>query len=377
MNIPRRLSAKLEKRKSDNSLRTLYNKKALIDFSSNDYLGFAKNINIANKVALSMNNEEYKNGSSSSRLISGNHDLHVEVESMLSRFFNTPATLLFNSGYDANLGIFSCVPQNGDVVLYDEYCHASIRDGLRLSNAKSIKFKHNDLKDLEKKYRNTKNANGNTYLVVESIYSMDGDQSPLEVLARFCDKNGIYLIVDEAHSTGIYGKNNNGLINQLELEPYIFARIHTFGKAFGCHGAVVAGSSELIDFLINYARSFIYTTAIPIHAVLTIKYTLKELVLTDEVKKLKRNIKIFKDEIECHKMDIRFINSDSPIQCLVISDNKLIRSLAEKIRHENFDVKAILPPSVPEGKQRLRFSIHSYNTKKQIQEIFKLLSTFA
>ena len=233
-----------------------------------------------------MNQFENINGSTGSRLITGNHGLHEELESELAEFFGTPEALLFNSGYDANLGLFSCVPQHGDVILFDEFCHASIRDGIKLSNSKSFSFKHNNLEDLQKKYNNTSKHNGNTFLVAESIYSMDGDQAPLLELAEFCQKNKIYLIVDEAHATGVIGGSGRGLVNELGLGDSVFARIHTFGKAMGCHGAVILGSKELRNYLINFAKSFIYTTAMPIHNVLTIQFALKELLKTQERIKL-------------------------------------------------------------------------------------------
>jgi 8-amino-7-oxononanoate synthase len=376
MKFPYKLQKKLEYRKSDNSFRTLYDHRQLIDFSSNDYLGFSKNRTISMNVKNSLDRFEHVNGSTGSRLLSGNSPIYEEVESELAEFFKTPAALIFNSGYDANIGLFSCIPQHGDVILFDELCHASIRDGIRLSYADTFSFKHNNIFDLEKKFKNTNRENGNTFLVVESIYSMDGDQAPLKAYSEFCSKNGIYFIVDEAHSTGIYGKNNNGLINELELEFAVFARIHTFGKALGCHGAVVVGDHELRDFLINYARSFIYTTSIPIHSVLTIKYALKELKETAEVKKLKGNISTFIDGIVSNELNHMFIRSESAIQSFIGSNNLKIRDLSKKLQSVNFDVKAILPPTVPAEKERLRFCIHSYNSYEQIHQVLNLLSTF-
>ena len=166
------------------------------------------------------------------------------------------------------------------------------------------------------------------------------------------------------------------MINELELESSVFARLHTFGKALGCHGAVVVGDFELRDFLINYARSFIYTTSIPLHTVLTIKYALKELQATDEVKLLKDNVNTFIDGIASNDLAHMFIRSESAIQSFLSPNRLNIKELSKELQSKNFDVKAILPPTVPSGKERLRFCIHSYNSGEQIKQVLNLLSTF-
>ena len=376
MKFPKELQKKIDKRNKNYTFRELQKENNLVDFSSNDYLGFARNKTISEKVAVSFADEKQVNGSTGSRLISGNSSLFEELELMLADFFFAPAALIFNSGFDANIGLFSSVLQRGDIIIYDELCHASIRDGIRLSNARSLKFKHNDLHDLEKKFNNVKLSSGNTYVVVESIYSMDGDQSPLKEMSDYCRKNDIYFIVDEAHATGIYGANGNGLVVQLGLEKHVFAIVYTFGKALGCQGAVVVGSQELRSFLINYARSFIYTTAMSIHNLLTIKYAFEELKITKEREKLKRNISLFKEVIKSKYLEDFFLPSDSAIQSCVIPNSKNVRAIAVQINANGYDVKAILSPTVPSGKERLRFCIHSYNSEAQIQQVLNLLSTF-
>ena len=376
MEFPERLQYKIEKRKENFTFRELQKENARIDFSSNDYLGFAKNRTIYNKVATSLTKEKSVNGSTGSRLISGNNSLFEEMESILAEFFIASEALIFNSGFDANIGLFSSILERGDVILYDELCHASIRDGIRLSNARSVKFNHNDLHDLRKKFNNAKPTSGNTYVVVESIYSMDGDQSPLKEIADYCRENNIYFIVDEAHATGVYGERGNGLVVKLGLEKYVFARVYTFGKAMGCQGAVVVGSQELRSYLINYARSFIYTTAMSKHNLLTLKYAFEELEVTKEVRNLRKNISFFKEEIRSLKLENIFLPSDSAIQSCIIPNNKNVKAVADKINANNFDVKAILSPTVSSGKERLRFCIHSYNTTVQIRQVLNLLSTF-
>lgn len=375
MNFPEKLKNKLIKRKVSNHLRVLNSHHELIDFSSNDYLGFSKNAAISFNASLSLAQYSYLNGSTGSRLLSGNHWLHEEVENELAVFFNASSALIFNSGYDANVGLLSSVPQHGDIVLFDELCHASIRDGIRLSHAKSYSFKHNDLNDFEKKYANTTISGGTAYVVVESIYSMDGDVAPLKSIVDFCKKNACYLIVDEAHATGVFGDCGRGMTAELGLENNIFARIHTFGKAVGCHGAVVVGSKELKDYLVNYAHSFIYTTSLPLHNVLTIKYAIKELKSTDELNKLKTNIAFFRNELQALGLKKMFIDSESAIQSCLIPNVSKIKEIAQNIRLQGYDVKAILSPTVPEGKERLRFCIHSYNSTIEIKECLRLLST--
>lgn len=241
---------KLNERKEKGSYRSLFSFEDASDFWSNDYLGLAR-APLAYPGC---------SGSTGSRLISGNTALIQMAESRIARFFGSEAALVFNSGYDANLGFFSAVPQKGDTVLYDELIHASVRDGIRLSHAKSYSFRHNDLKDLQRK---AEHASGTVFIAVESLYSMDGDLAPLPELADWCELHGALLVVDEAHAGGVFGEGGRGLVAAAGLESRCFARLVTFGKAYGMHGGAICGGKLLCEFLINFARSFIYTTALP------------------------------------------------------------------------------------------------------------------
>ncbi|MBL4654010.1 MAG: aminotransferase class I/II-fold pyridoxal phosphate-dependent enzyme, partial [Flavobacteriales bacterium] len=254
MNVEQTLSDKLENRKGENALRSLKTVNGLIDFSSNDYLGFARDFAV-------LNHSVGVGGSTGSRLLTGNSIEAEELEAFIAEYHNAEAGLLYNSGYDANIGLLSCVPQRGDTVIYDELSHASIIDGIRLSRAESFKFKHNNLEHLETRL---KSAKGNVFVVVESVYSMDGDFSPLQELINLKQKFDFNLIVDEAHATGLFGKKGEGRCVELGIQNEVFARVHTYGKALGCHGAIVLGSETLRSYLINFSRSFIYTTALPI-----------------------------------------------------------------------------------------------------------------
>lgn len=360
------INERINKSKSENAFRTLKCNKDLIDFCSNDYLGFAKETTIHH---INNNTSELLNyGATGSRLISGNYELTEEAEAFLANFYNAATALIFNSGYNANIGFFQCLPQRNDTIIYDELIHASIRDGIRLSNASNFSFSHNNLTALEQKLSNAK---GLIYVVVESVYSMDGDMAPLTEIVAVCKKYNAALIVDEAHAVGIFG-NGKGLVSELGLENNVFARVVTFGKAVGVHGAAILGSNELRDYLINFSRAFIYTTALPLHSIVSIKnaheFLLQNLSRIDQLKKL---ITYFKSQIVNHKSQI--INSDSPIQCIVIPGNNEVRAMADKLQQNGFDVRPILSPTVPKGQERLRICLHSFNSKEEVDNLVNTL----
>ncbi len=380
MKFPKNLSAKLEIRKQNNALRKLAIPSDLIDFASNDYIGFSKNKAIFEEThQYLIDNNSIKNGATGSRLLSGNHKVYQEAEDFISKLHQSESALIFNSGYDANVGFFSSVPQKGDLILYDELCHASIRDGILLSNAKAYKFQHNDFEDLEKKITNYKLriTNQEIYIVTESVFSMDGDTPNLEELAQLSEKHKCHLVIDEAHALGVFGDKGEGLVQQLGLEDQVFARIMTFGKGLGCHGAAILGSQELKDYLINFARSFIYTTGLSPHSVATILVGYQHLKIEKKaIENLRENIIHFNQEKNILGLKPMFVRSKSAIQSAIIPGNQNVKSIANQIQEKGFDVKAILSPTVPEGQERLRFCLHSYNTKEEISEVLSLLSRF-
>ncbi len=379
--IPKKIEQKLTERKADNALRKLGENSSLIDFSSNDYLGFSRSEEVFDQAHhLLAENEIKRNGATGSRLLSGNHPLYEEVEKLLCSFHESEAALIFNSGYDANIGFFSSIPQRGDVILYDEFVHASIRDGIQMSNARSYKFRHNDIKDLEHKSQSefSRNLdNSEIYIVTESVFSMDGDSPDIKRISQLCKDVGAYLIVDEAHALGVFGENGQALVQSLGFEKAIFARIVTFGKALGCHGAAILGSNILKQYLINFCRSFIYTTALPPHSLATIDTAYQHLVGSNgakNLKKLQENIHYFKSEVT--RLDLNFIESSSAIHCCVIPGNKNVKSVAEKLQQNGYDVKPILSPTVPTGKERLRFCLHAYNSQEEITKVLGLLKEY-
>lgn len=378
--LPKKLQQKLKVRKANNALRKLGKQNNLVDFSSNDYLGFSKNKTIFNAAhEFLIEHDIVRNGATGSRLLSGNHELYDITEQHICNFHNSEAALIFNSGYDANVGFFSSVPQRGDIILYDEYIHASIRDGITMSNAKAYKFKHNDLGHLQLKCqteRNKNDLNTDIYIVTESVFSMDGDSPDLKKLSEISNTYNAHLIIDEAHAIGVFGKHGEGLTQYLNIEDTIFARIITFGKAMGCHGAAIIGSNNLKEYLVNFSRSFIYTTALSPHSVATIHATYNTLTNTENRNKLYKNITQFKSEIINNKLEHIFIESHSAIHCCIIPGNDKVKSIAKKLGDKGFDVKPIMSPTVTENQERLRFCIHAYNTPKEISEVLKLLATF-
>jgi len=379
--FPKALTSKLEQRTANNSLRKLSLPNTLIDFASNDYIGFAKSETIFNEThSYLIENNIIQNGATGSRLLSGNHKIYEEAENYIAKFHQVESALIFNSGYDANVGFFGSVPQRNDVILFDELAHASIRDGIQLSNAKSYKFQHNDFEDLERLLLklSTDNQQPTTiFIVTESVFSMDGDCPNLEELATLSNKYDCNLVVDEAHALGVFGDNGEGLVQMLQLQEAIFARIMTFGKGLGCHGAAILGSQKLIDYLVNFARSFIYTTGLSPHSVATILVAYQYLETEKKaLEQLRNTIIHFNQEKNILGLKPLFVRSKSAIQSAIIPGNQNVKSIANQLQEKGFDVKAILSPTVPEGQERLRFCLHSYNSREEISEVLGLLSTF-
>lgn len=359
MRNPSSIDNKLAQRKSENAFRTLLDLSEQMDFFSNDYLGVAKNSSAS----------ENSSGSTGSRLMSGNSRRVEHIEQQLADFFGKEAGLVFNSGYDANVGLFSSVPQKGDTIIYDYLIHASIRDGIKLSNAQAFSFEHNDINALRSKLER---SGGDIFVVVESVYSMDGDIAPVAEIAALCEEYGAFLIVDEAHSGGVMGEKGDGLVSELGLNDKVFAKLMTFGKAYGYHGGLILGSQDLRDYLINFSRSFMYTTALPFASYERILEVVQHVGgLSEEREKLKNNITLFRSLLnEC---PYEVIESKTPIQGVVIPGNEACKKVAQGILDVGIAVKAILYPTVPKGRERLRFCIHSYNSEQEIRELVKAI----
>ncbi len=371
-----KLQQKLLERAENNSLRKLTVSKGMVDFFSNDYLGLARSKELSEKIGVEYEKQKGNfNGSTGSRLLSGNSEYVLKVEEELAGLFRAEKTLLMNSGYNANISILSAIPQKGDTIIYDELIHASLKEGYRLSFANRFPFKHNDLEDLELKLKKGK---GDLFVVAESIYSMDGDTAPLKEMVILCEKYGAHLILDEAHSTGTFGENGNGLACALGIEQKIFARIYTFGKGMGIHGACVAGSKILIDYLVNFARPFIYTTALPVHSIVSVKCAFDYLKEKPELaKNLSEKIVDFRNNLpEKIINEGRYVESNSPIQVIKVSGNTEVKKLAANLQSKKLDIRPILSPTVKEGEERLRICLHVFNTKEEMELLYQSLNEF-
>lgn len=367
MGLPKRLIQQLNNRKTVNNFRELKLKKGLIDFSSNDYLGLSHNQELASYYP----NNLMKSGATGSRLLSGNSSEAMELEVFLSSIFKSESALVLNSGYLANLALLSSVPQRSDTILYDELVHASIKDGMRLSLANRKSFKHNDLKDLSEKL---KNIEGNKYVVVESIYSMDGDECPLREIIALCKNFDARLILDEAHATGVLGDSGGGLSEKNSVENNIFCRIYTFGKGIGLHGAAICGDQDLIDYLVNFARPFIYTTALPPvdykKIKLHLEYIRSNVFIQNQLQSL---IQFYLDSVA--QIDLKRSKSKSAIQTVIIPGNDNVRKASELLQKCNLDVRPIGSPTVKEGQERLRICLHSFNTHDEVSTLVSSLAT--
>jgi 8-amino-7-oxononanoate synthase len=345
------------------------------DFLSNDYLGYAKNLIIQEEVTLlhSFTHAQIgkSQGSTGSRLLSGNYDLYSKLEMELAKYFKAESSLIFNSGFNLNLGIMSSIPQEKDIVFMDEFVHASLKMGARISPAKTYFFRHNDLEHLEFKLKSArKKCTGEIYIVTESIFSMDGDIPNLNELIILAKTFNARIILDEAHAGGILGPHGEGLAASLNLKNIaedISIRIITFSKAFGSHGAVFLGPELIKNYLINFCLPFIYTTALPPHTILSIKKALEyRRKNKEEVKLLNKNIQIFNSLLQLK-------NPISPIFSFPLGEIKKLKQISQKLTDKGFQVIPIFSPTVKRGSERLRITLHSYNSRDEMDQLIQIL----
>ena len=366
-----KLQQKLAERASQGNLRQLKALPGLTDFCSNDYLGLSRSDRL--RTLITAEEAKYSHlplGATGSRLLSGHHLLFDELEATIAAYHHGEAALLFNSGYAANTGLLSALPQRGDTVFYDEAVHASLKDGIRLNFARSYAFRHNKVEDLKKKLRH---ATGQVYIVVESVYSMDGDKAPLQELAQLSNEHEAALIVDEAHAIGLYGTKGEGLTVALGLEQEVFAQVITYGKALGLHGAAVVGPKVLYDYLVNFSRSFIYTTALPTHALVALKCAYSLLPEMDEARRqVMENARYLHQQLGGIK-GIRCTPADSVILSVFVEDTAQLKPMALALQASGFDVRPVLSPTVPKGQERLRLIVHAYNTAAETDALVEAI----
>ena len=363
----------LKKRESEGLLRRLsrieYRKsgrirvggKEYLDLSSNDYLGLSGHPVLieAAKAAL----DEFGTGTSGSRLLSGSLAIHHKLEEALARFKNKEAALVFNSGYQANVGILSSLYSEGDVIFSDKLNHASIIDGMTLSGAKVIRFLHNDTEHLESLLKRHRQNFKRALIITETIFSMDGDRPPLKILTDLKKRYDCSLMVDEAHATGIYGKTGSGVVEEEGLSGEVDLIMGTFSKGLGSFGAYIAASKEIVDYLINTCRSFIYSTSLP-PATIAANLASLELVRSEPGRreKLLSLAEYFRVLLEEAGFNIR---GSSQIVPVIIGDNIRTVKLAKILQEKGYWVLPIRPPTVPANQARLRFSL-TFNLEKDI-----------
>lgn len=343
-----------------------------VDFSSNDYLGLAADPRL--RQALLQGVEECKQaGSTGSRLLSGDHPMWSELEAEFAQFAGTEAALFFNSGYAANTGLLSALPGPEDVVFSDALNHASIIDGLRLSRARKIVYPHRDLSFLEEGLARHAGASGARIIVTESIFSMDGDRAPLPEIFSLAERYGAEVIVDEAHATGTCGPQGRGLLAEAGLEQRALAIVHTCGKALASMGAFVCGGAVLKQFLINHARSFIFSTAMPAYVAFQIRAALRLAMGMETERKYLAEIA---EELRSRLRAAGFHSgpSSSHIVPVIIGGNEESLRLAGVLQQLGLGVRAVRAPSVPVGTERLRLSLTTRITRNDIESLTAALA---
>lgn len=348
---------KLESRKNAENLRRLRSVDHLLDFASNDSLGLSRSVLLKTNVLKECETLN-RIGSTGSRLLTGNSTYAEELEQHIANYHGSEAGLLFSCGYMANLGLLTAIATTSDTILYDAQVHASTHDGIRLSHAQAHSFKHNNLNHLEERL---KKRIGNTFVCIESIYSTDGSVAPLQEISALCAHYEAYLIVDEAHAVGVYGPAGKGLV-----EDQVFTKVVTFGKALGTYGAIVLGTQCLKDYLINFSRPFIYTTALPSPALAAIKCAYEILPnLHQEREKLHHIIHYFRNKLDT--------GSTTHIQPFHVQGNQQAHQLSHYLAQNGFDVRALTYPTVRRGSECLRICLHAFNTEEEIDRLVTLL----
>lgn len=340
----------------------------VINLSSNNYLGIANHPALAAAAKSAI--DRYGCGSGASRLICGNMTLHEELEAKLAAFKGTEAALVFNSGFQANVGILSTLTGAGDMIFSDALNHASIIDGCRLSRAQTQVYTHGDLGQLETQLRNAPSG-ARKLVVTESIFSMDGDEAPLAGIVELAEKYQAMVMVDEAHATGIFGPNGAGVVAKLGLGERVLVQMGTLGKALGGFGAYVAGSRALRELLINRCRSFIFTTSLP-PSVIAMALAAIELVEREPERRdrLWSNCRSMRQTLQ--HLGFAPGPSESPILPLIVGDAAKCMELSERLLQRGVFVQGIRPPTVPEGTSRLRITLMATHTLEQLERVFKV-----
>ncbi len=343
-----------------------------LDFASNDYLGLGAS-DLLRTAAREALDRGVPIGAGASRLLRGNHPEHEALEAEAAAFFGAQSALFFGGGFQANSALFATVPQRGDVIVHDELIHASAHDGMAISRADSLPFAHNDPDAASDAIAGWRRAGGKgrIWIAVESLYSMDGDTAPLEALARIANRNDAMLVIDEAHATGIYGPNGRGLGTTLEGGENVVA-LHTCGKALGASGALLTLPTVLRDYMVNRARAFIYATApSPLNAAIA-RAALK--LVHNEPERRQRLAKLVAHAGALLRERCSITPTGTQIQPLIVHRDERALRIANALQDAGFDVRAIRPPTVPEGTARLRLSLTLNVTADDVSRLIGCLA---
>ena len=342
----------------------------LLDFSSNDYLALSEHPEViaASRKYL----EEFGAGAGASRLMSGDLEINHQLEKEIAQLKAKEAALIFGSGYLANIGVIPALVGRGDLLVTDRLSHASIYDGCLLSGAKVIRFRHNDITHLQQILQEKRSQYNRVLVVVESIYSMDGDRCPLKDLIDLKKHSDFLFMVDEAHATGIYGSNGGGIIEEEGVSDGVDVAMGTFGKGLGSYGAYVAASKQMVDYLVNKARSFIYATGLP-PAVIGATLAALHLVKTEPQlrRELHEKVAFFKKQLR--KNGLKDDLGPSQIIPVMVGDSTKALALSEELKSHRIFVKAVRPPTVPENSARLRFSITRFHQEEDLKSCARQL----
>ena len=351
--LEQRLQTRLSRIEADGLLRSLRAPSG-IDLSSNDYLGLSTHPLLKQRMMEAVMREGC--GSTGSRLLRGERESFAAVERAFAAFKGTDRSLYFSSGYMANLAVLTTFPESEDVIYSDERNHASLIDGIRLSRARRVIFPHNNVDTLARLLQEDTSP-GQRFLVTESLFSMDGDMAPLADYAVLCRSSGAALIVDEAHAVGIYGERGSGLTEAAGVGDDVFVSINTAGKALGVSGAFVGGSAQAVDYLIQLARPFIFSTAAPPPIAAALEATLT--LLASEPRRreqLRHRARYLRERLSAAGINIP--SGSSQIIPVVIGENAPAVAVSRELQEAGFDVRAIRPPTVPAGTARLRISVN-------------------
>lgn len=335
-----------------------------VDFASNDYLGLSRDPRLRERTIERLRSGPL--GAPASRLLGGTEALHLEFEAELARFKGTEAALLFPSGYQANLAVLTALLGPEDRAVSDDLNHASIIDGLRLSGAHKVVVPHLDLEAVEAALR-VPHFGGRTFVVVESLFSMEGGPAPLDRYAELAERYGAALIVDDAHATGLYGaERGSGLLEERGLEKRVAAVVSTFGKALGLWGAFVAGPQVVIDWLVQRARPFVFSTAVPPLLVHAARSAIE--IAAAEPWRRRRTIELAEGLRErLRQSGMRVLGARSPIVPVVLGSNERAVEVAGALEEHGFDARAVRPPSVPPDTARIRLSVHADRSQEEVE----------